>query len=86
MAIFVCVALVTLSMDRFQVSTDQVPATSKRQGSIVELPANYGRPLPLSEEEIETINVREFRVHIKCSVGVMLRSLRKISFQLGGAR
>jgi len=53
-------ALVTLSLDKFDVIDEQLaPPTQqheKRESQPVSLPADYGRK-PLTEEEIEVINV-----------------------------
>lgn len=42
-------------MDKFGGSQEQALAT--KRSSSVELPASYGRALPISEEEIAAINV-----------------------------
>lgn len=60
-------ALQMLSMDRAQESggLDNSSTSSLQQQRIVatiELPASYGRLLPISEEEISAINVSAIRV------------------------
>ena len=52
------IALVSLSMDNLQKTASQQMSTPPKHSSkAVELPASYGRALPISEDEIAAINV-----------------------------
>lgn len=77
MILIISALLVTLSMDKFR---SQEPAVATRQLS-VEMPASYGRALPISEEEIAAINV---------SIELGRRAngvcIDVFALQLGGAR
>lgn len=59
-SVCVCEALVALSMDKFGMHGS---AGASKQQEVVELPASYGRALPISEEEMSVINV-SLQVHL----------------------
>lgn len=67
-------------MDNFQSSVRPSSGAVTNQHSVVDLPASYGRPLPISEEEIASINV-SLIAKVEAKIDSVIFSL-----QLGGAR